>query len=71
MKISIEKNLNLILKKIKEERMKKEMSQYDFGEKIGLSQNAYFKVETGKTKLDLYRFLTICKVLEINPRSFF
>lgn len=71
MKISIENNLNLILKKIKEERIKREMSQYDFGEKIGLSQNAYFKVETGKTKLDLFRFLTICKVLEMDPKSFF
>ncbi|WP_299120682.1 helix-turn-helix transcriptional regulator [uncultured Tenacibaculum sp.] len=71
MKVSTENNLKLVLKKIKEERIKREMSQYDFGEKIGLSQNAYFKVETGKTKLDLFRFLTICKVLEMDPKSFF
>jgi len=64
---NIEETLNLILKKIKEERLKTGLSQYDFGKKIRLSQNAYFKLETGKTKLDMFRFLQICKILKLEP----
>ncbi|QXP74113.1 helix-turn-helix transcriptional regulator [Tenacibaculum sp. HL-MS23] len=71
MKKSTEIELSLILIKLKEERLKTGMSQVDFGEKIGLSQNAYYKLETGKTKLDMYRFLAICKILDIEPKSFF
>lgn len=63
--------VSIILEKIKKEREKEGLSQYEFGKKIGLSQNAYFKLETGKTRLDMYRFLTICKVLNISPEEFF
>lgn len=63
--------VSIILEKIKKEREKEGLSQYEFGKKIGLSQNAYFKLETGKTRLDMYRFLTICKVLNIPPKEFF
>ncbi|MDP2540884.1 hypothetical protein CSC81_14185 [Tenacibaculum discolor] len=63
--------VSIILEKIKKEREKEGLSQYEFGKKIGLSQNAYFKLETGKTRLDMYRFLTICKVLNISPKEFF
>nr|WP_299035907.1 helix-turn-helix transcriptional regulator [uncultured Tenacibaculum sp.] len=63
--------VNIILEKIKKKREKEGLSQYEFGKKIGLSQNAYFKLETGKTRLDMYRFLTICKVLNIPPKEFF
>lgn len=63
--------VSIILEKIKKEREKEGLSQYEFGKKIGLSQNAYFKLETGKTRLDMHRFLTICKVLNIPPKEFF
>ena len=71
MKKTIETEMNLILNKLKEERLKTGLSQWDFGEKIGLSQNAYFKLEKGKTKLDMQRFLVICKILNKEPKSFF
>ena len=71
MKKSTKIELSLILEKIKEERLKTGLSQWDFGEKIGLSQNAYYKLEKGKTKLDMERFLIICKVLDIETKSFF
>lgn len=63
--------VSIILEEIKKEREKEGLSQYEFGKKIGLSQNAYFKLETGKTRLDMYRFLAICKVLNIPPKGFF
>ena len=71
MKKSTEIEFSLILEKIKEERLKTGLSQWDFGKKIGLSQNAYYKLEKGKTKLDMERFLIICKVLDIETKSFF
>lgn len=71
MKEITEHKIPLILQKIKEERLKTGLSQWDFGAKIGLSQNAYYKLETGKTRLDMYRFLVICKILNKEPKSFF
>ena len=71
MKEITEHKIPLILQKIKEERLKTGLSQWDFGAKIGLSQNAYFKLETGKTRLDMYRFLMICDLLDIPPKNFF
>lgn len=44
MKNSIETKMSLILNKLKKERLKTGLSQWDFGEKIGLSQNAYYKL---------------------------
>ncbi|CAL2082128.1 helix-turn-helix transcriptional regulator [Tenacibaculum sp. 190524A02b] len=64
-----QEKINKILLKIKEKRKELEMSQYEFGKKIGLSQNAYFKLETGKTKLDLFRFFIIAKVLGVSSRD--
>ena len=71
MKKTIDAEMNLILNKLKEERLKLGLSQWRFGQKIGLSQNAYYKLETGKTKLDIHRFLVICTILNLNPKSFF
>lgn len=68
---NFENKLNYILSEIKKERLKAGLSQWDFGAKLGLSQNAYYKLETGKTKLDMFRFLQICEVLNIKPCSFF
>lgn len=65
----IQKQYDAILKRIKKERQKLGLSQYDFGEKIGISQNAYFKIETGKTKLDLYRFIHIAVILQLEPKT--
>ena len=47
------------------------ISQRELGEKIGISQNAYYKIEKGKTKLDLYRFLQIVSILRIETNKFF
>ncbi|WP_417800353.1 helix-turn-helix domain-containing protein [Tenacibaculum sp.] len=49
--------------------MKLGWSQYEIGVKLHISQNAYYKLETGKTKLDLQRFIEITNLLEIKPEK--
>ena len=60
-----------ILKKIASLRLEKGISFIDMAMKLGLTESGYFKVEKGKTKLDLKRLLLILMVLEITVADFF
>jgi len=42
------------------------MSQYEMSDSLNVSQNTYFKIETGKTKLDIYRLIQISNILEFD-----
>lgn len=55
------------LKRIKEIRNKKGYSQHSMAVHLHISQNAYYKIEKGETKLDLERFIEIAHFLEIEP----
>lgn len=35
--------------------------------KLGCGQNAYSKIELGQTKLQLEKYLAICKLLDMDP----
>jgi transcriptional regulator with XRE-family HTH domain len=61
----IQKKNDEILIRIKEERVKKKLSQYVMGEKLGISQNAYYKMEKGHTKLDLQRLIQLSYILDV------
>lgn len=61
----IQKKNDEILTRIKEERLKKNLSQYAIGEKLGISQNAYYKMEKGYTKLDLHRLIQLSYILDL------
>lgn len=67
----IQTQYNKVIEKIIEERKNNKMSQRELGEKIGISQNAYYKIEKRKTKLDLYRFLHIVSILRIDVKEMF
>lgn len=54
-----------ILSRIKELREQKSFSQYEIGQKLGISQNAYYKIERGITKLDLQRLIQLSYIFEI------
>ncbi len=58
--------ITTILKKIKALRIEKGISQYELSERLGICQNSYYKIESGKTKLDIYRLLQISTILEFN-----
>lgn len=60
-----------LLKRIKEEREKIGLSQYELAKRIGLGQSAYQKIEKGKTRLDMFRFLKITQALGVYPKKFF
>lgn len=61
----IQKKEREILTRIKKLRLEKEFSQYYLGEKIGVSQNAYYKIEKGYTRLDLQRLIQLSFIFEI------
>jgi len=66
----IQDQVNSILKSIKRIRQEKSISQYEMANRLNISQNAYFKIEKGTTKLDLYRFILISNILEFKVSSF-
>jgi transcriptional regulator with XRE-family HTH domain len=64
------KNTKDILVKIIERRKELNISQSDLALKLNMSFSGYFKVETGKTKLDTRRLLFILNELKISPKEF-
>ena len=60
-----------ILKKLAQKRAEAGFTQYDIAEILGLTESGYFKIETGKTKLDLERLLIILNKLDISLEKFF
>ena len=59
------------LKTIKNIRLQKGISQYEVANRLSISQNTYFKIEKGKTKLDLYRLIQISNILEFEISELF
>jgi len=58
--------MNDIREKIRIARLTKGYSQNYMAVQLNISQRAYCKLECGKTKLSLRRFLFITKILEID-----
>jgi len=56
----------LLAQKIKVHRLKKKYSQQYMAEKLDISQNAYSKIERGKTDLTVKRMLEIAAILEVS-----
>jgi len=58
--------MNDIREKIRIARVTKGYSQNYMAVQLNISQRAYCKIECGKTKLSLRRFLVIVHILEID-----
>lgn len=54
-----------IFLRIRDERMKKGISQKELGEKVGLSQQAINRIEQGQRRLEVESFIKICEILNI------
>tara|TARA_R110002074_G_scaffold75458_3_gene172506 strand:- start:733 stop:960 length:228 start_codon:yes stop_codon:yes gene_type:complete len=67
----VQEKLDVLLKKIRSIRLEKQISQNEISKRLNISQNAYCKMEQGKTKLDLYRFVQINNILEFDFYKFF
>jgi transcriptional regulator with XRE-family HTH domain len=69
-KETIIKKRAIVLKYIAKERIKAGVTQYDMGQYLGLTESGYFKIEKGKTKLDIERLLLILEKLNISFMEF-
>ena len=67
----IKNQIHSILKHIKNTRQQKGVSQYEMSSRLNVSQNTYFKIESGKTRLDLYRLIQISNILEFDISALF
>ena len=66
-----EEKTKVVLSKIVERRKNLNITQAALALKLNMSFSGYFKVETGKTKLDTRRLLQVLDILEISPKDFF
>jgi transcriptional regulator with XRE-family HTH domain len=55
-----------VLKKIKELRREKGISQKEMAEKLNITASTYQKIEQNIITLNIERFLDICRILEID-----
>lgn len=60
-----------VLQRIAKRRKSLNIAQTDLALLLDMSFRGYFKVETGKTKLDTLRLFHILETLEISPKEFF
>ena len=66
-----ENKSKVILNKIVERRKNLNITQSELALKLNLTSSGYFKVETGKTKLDTFRLIQVLDILDISPKDFF
>jgi transcriptional regulator with XRE-family HTH domain len=64
-------NVNTIAVNIRNARLRRNYSQDYLAMKLKMSQNGYSKIELGRTKLTLEKFLTISEILEIDIMELF
>ncbi len=55
---------------IRSERERKELSQAEVGEMVGLHQTYYGKIELAKREVDLVTAMAICKALGLDLSDF-
>lgn len=66
-----QEQLNFIISRLKEERIKANMSQIELSFAAGLSQNQVSSIESGRNIPNLVSLLKICRALDINPEVLF
>jgi len=70
-KLTARTNYAAVLEKIIATRVHRKITQMSVAEHIRIGESGYFKIESGKTKLDLERLFEILELLEITPEEFF
>ena len=67
----LNKQLQFVVGKIKEIRIKKSVSQLDLSVKSNLSQSFLASVESGKKQPSVMTLLRIASALNVSPKAFF
>ena len=70
-KSNAKSNYFAILKKIIDNRTQGDITQKQIAKHINIGESGYFKIEKGKSKLDLERLFEILELLEVSPEEFF
>ena len=55
---------------IRTQRERKELTQAEVAQMVGLHQTYYGKIELGKREVDLFKAIAICNALEIDLSDF-
>ena len=66
-----QKQLDFVLSRLREERIKANMSQIELSFAAGLSQNQVNCIESGRNIPNLYTLIKICDALKIKPEQLF
>lgn len=67
--MNIASQLKAVAANIKDRRLNLNLSQTYVAQKLNVTQNAYSKMEIGKTKMSVERLYEIASVLETSPRQ--
>jgi transcriptional regulator with XRE-family HTH domain len=67
----LDRQLEHVIKKIKEIRIQKSISQLELSLKTNMSQSFLASVEKGKKQPSVLTLLRIASALEVSPRTFF
>lgn len=70
MTIEINSNINSITSKLRLRRQTMNYTQAYIAGKLGISQNAYSKIESGQTNFTVKRLYEIAYILETNVADF-
>lgn len=66
-----EEKLQLIYTQIRKYRYEKGYTQQNIADLLKISQNAYYKIENGRTKLLVGTLLSLTEIFEVNLCDFF
>ena len=69
-KEKITSRINDVLEKVIYRRKRLGLSQTDIANKLEITLSGYFKMETGKTKLDIRRLLELSEILKVELEYF-
>ena len=64
------KEFNRVMANIIGYRNIKGISQSEMGDALGISQQAYSKMEKKKSPMSIEQYLIVCKTLEVKPSEF-
>ena len=66
-----EEKLQLIYARMRRFRHERKYSQQNIADLLKISQNAYYKIENGRTKLLVGTLLSLSEIFEVNFCDFF
>ncbi|MES2379357.1 MAG: helix-turn-helix transcriptional regulator [Bacteroidota bacterium] len=67
--MDVDAQLKNVADNIKERRIRLHLSQSYMARALGITQNAYSKIETAKTKMSLERLYEIAEILNVKPKQ--